>query len=128
MTENMTRAVIITHHDLCPNGVRLLLPIGYFVVDHYECVWVIFSTCICVFFSITHWSIIKFIVRVNITKLSLSPSSSFNWKAEVALFLVNPATHPPPPTRESLFGSPRASNLGHIRYLNPIPSSAEGLD
>ena len=52
-----------------------------------------------------------------IAKLSLSPSFSFSWKAEVALFLVNPATHP---TRESLFGSPAASNLGHIWYLSSL--------
>ena len=41
----------------------------------------------------------------NIAKLSPSPSSSLAGQAELALFLLNPATPPPTPARECLFFS-----------------------
>ena len=57
-------------------------------------VWIVFEDMIV---ECSRTCLQMFRTCITIVKLSISPSSSFNWKAELALFLYNPASHLPPP-------------------------------
>ena len=52
------------------------------------------------FLKVTRGGVLESYKDVNVSM----PSSSSSWQAELALISINPAT-PPPPPRESLFGS-----------------------
>ena len=54
-------------------------------------------------------------LKTNRIIINTSRSRSRSRSRSLALFSVL-SSHPPPPTRESLFGSPIASNIGHMWY------------